>query len=139
MWPASSCGNPALVLIDRPLADAGVFIDRHRGEIQCGRSRRNTDAGSALALAHGRWILIKLSARYGIEALVNREAKRRTMRGFKIATAKLATPVRDALRLAAVRVKRSGSRGLVESLSDGWARPTLPKSGTAAAVTSLPR
>ena len=42
--------------------------------------------------------VIKLSARYGIEALVNREAKRRTMRGFKIATAKLATPVRDALR-----------------------------------------
>jgi transposase len=42
--------------------------------------------------------VIKLSARYGIEALVNREAKRPTMRGFKIATAKLATPVRDALR-----------------------------------------
>jgi hypothetical protein len=42
--------------------------------------------------------VIKLSARCGIEALVNREAKRRTMRGFKVATAKLATPVRDALR-----------------------------------------
>ena len=49
-------------------------------------------------LRQARNEVIKLSARYGIEALVNREAKRPTMRGFKIATAKLATPVRDALR-----------------------------------------
>lgn len=49
-------------------------------------------------LRRARNEVIKLSARYGIEALVNREAKRRTMRGFKVATAKLATPVRDALR-----------------------------------------
>jgi hypothetical protein len=49
-------------------------------------------------LRQARNEVIKLSARYGMEALVNREAKRRTMRGFKIATAKLSTPVRDALR-----------------------------------------
>jgi lambda repressor-like predicted transcriptional regulator len=49
-------------------------------------------------LREARTEVIKLSARYGIEALGNREAKRRTMRGFKIATAKLAAPVRDALR-----------------------------------------
>ena len=49
-------------------------------------------------LRQARNEVVKLSARYGIEALVNREAKRPTMRGFKIATAKLATPVRDALR-----------------------------------------
>jgi hypothetical protein len=49
-------------------------------------------------LRQARHEVIKLSARYGIEALVNPEAKRRTMRGFKIATAKLAAPVRDALR-----------------------------------------
>jgi len=49
-------------------------------------------------LRQARSEVIKLSARYGIEALVNREAKRPTMRGFKIATAKLAAPVRDALR-----------------------------------------
>jgi len=42
--------------------------------------------------------LISLSACYGVEALVNPEAKRRTMRGFKIATAKLAAPIKDALR-----------------------------------------
>ena len=42
--------------------------------------------------------VIALSARYGIEALVNREAKRRTMRGFKIANAGIAKPVKDALR-----------------------------------------
>jgi transposase len=52
----------------------------------------------AAKLRQARNEVIKLSARYGMEALVNREAKRRTMRGFKIATAKLATPVRDALR-----------------------------------------
>jgi transposase len=49
-------------------------------------------------LRHARAEVIKLSARYGIEALVNREAKRPTMRGFKIAAAKLASPIRDALR-----------------------------------------
>jgi transposase len=52
----------------------------------------------AAKLRQARNEVIKVSARYGMEALVNREAKRRTMRGFKIATAKLATPVRDALR-----------------------------------------
>ena len=49
-------------------------------------------------LHQARAEVIKLSARYGIEALANPEAKRRTMRGFKIATAKLAAPVKDALR-----------------------------------------
>jgi hypothetical protein len=49
-------------------------------------------------LRQARNEVVKLSARYGIEALGNREAKRRTMRGFKIATAKLASPVKDALR-----------------------------------------
>jgi transposase len=42
--------------------------------------------------------VISLSARYGIEAISNREGKRRTMRGFKIANAKLARPVKEALR-----------------------------------------
>jgi transposase len=49
-------------------------------------------------LRQARAEVIQLSARYGIEALVNPEAKRRTMRGFKIATAKLAAPVKAALR-----------------------------------------
>jgi transposase len=49
-------------------------------------------------LRQARAEVIKLSARYGIEALINPEAKRRTMRGFKIATAKLAAPVKAALR-----------------------------------------
>jgi len=49
-------------------------------------------------LRKARAEVIQLSARYGIEALVNPEAKRRTMRGFKIATTKLASPVKDALR-----------------------------------------
>jgi Transposase protein/Winged helix-turn helix len=49
-------------------------------------------------LRQARTDVIKLSARYGIEALINPEAKRRTMRGFKIATAKIAAPIRDALR-----------------------------------------
>lgn len=49
-------------------------------------------------LRQARDEVIQLSARYGIEALVNPEAKRRTMRGFKIATAKLAAPVKAALR-----------------------------------------
>jgi transposase len=52
--------------------------------------------------------VIKLTARYGIEALVNREAKRPTMRGFKIATAKLAKPVREALgRYAKLEARRA--------------------------------
>jgi transposase len=49
-------------------------------------------------LREARSEVIALSARYGIEALVNREAKRRTMRGFKIANAGIAKPVKDALR-----------------------------------------
>lgn len=49
-------------------------------------------------LRKARNAVISLSARYGIEALANREATRRTMRGFKIANAKIAKPVRDALR-----------------------------------------
>lgn len=49
-------------------------------------------------LRKARAEVVSLSARYGIEALSNRETKRRTMRGFKIATAKLSRPVKDALR-----------------------------------------
>ena len=48
-------------------------------------------------LRKARNAVISLSARYGIEALANREATRRTMRGFKIANAKIAKPVRNAL------------------------------------------
>jgi transposase len=52
--------------------------------------------------------VISLSARYGIEAITNREAKRRTMRGFKIATAAIARPVKDALRrYAALEARRA--------------------------------
>jgi hypothetical protein len=49
-------------------------------------------------LSKARSEVLALSARYGIEALTNREATRRTMRGFRIATAKIAKPLRDALR-----------------------------------------
>ena len=49
-------------------------------------------------LREARNEVIKLSARYGIAALVNPEAKRPTMRGFKIATAKLARPMKEAIR-----------------------------------------
>jgi len=42
--------------------------------------------------------VISLSARYGIEAIASHETKRRTMRGFKIATARLSRPVKHALR-----------------------------------------
>lgn len=63
-------------------------------------------ADAKLRLA--RTEVIKLTARYGIEALVNREAKRPTMRGFKIATAKLAKPVREALgRYAKLEARRA--------------------------------
>ena len=49
-----------------------------------------------------------LSARYGIEAMANREDRRRTMRGFKIANASLARPVREALRrYAALEARRA--------------------------------
>jgi transposase len=52
--------------------------------------------------------IISLSARYGIEAMANREDRRRTMRGFKIATASLARPVREALRrYAALEARRA--------------------------------
>ena len=52
--------------------------------------------------------VISLSARYGIEAMSNREAVRRTMRGFKIASAALARPVKDALRrYAALEARRA--------------------------------
>ena len=49
-------------------------------------------------LQQARDAVIQLSSHYGIEALINPEAKRPTMRGFKIATAKLAAPVKAALR-----------------------------------------
>jgi transposase len=59
-------------------------------------------------LRKARSEVIALSARYGIEALVNREAKRRTMRGFKIANAGIAKPVRDALgRYTALEARRA--------------------------------
>ena len=59
-------------------------------------------------LREARNEVITLSARYGIEALVNREAQRPTMRGFKIATAKLAQPVKDALgRYAKLEAQRA--------------------------------
>lgn len=52
--------------------------------------------------------IVSLSARYGIEAMANREDRRRTMRGFKIANASLARPVRDALRrYAALEARRA--------------------------------
>jgi transposase len=59
-------------------------------------------------LRKARSEVIALSARYGIEALVNREAKRRTMRGFKIANAAFAKPVKDALaRYTALEARRA--------------------------------
>jgi DNA-binding CsgD family transcriptional regulator len=52
--------------------------------------------------------VIALSARYGIEAMSNRETQRRTMRGFKIANATLARPVKEALRrYAALEARRA--------------------------------
>lgn len=59
-------------------------------------------------LRKARGEVISLSARYGIEALTNRETTRPTMRGFKIATAQIAKPVRDALRrYAALEARRA--------------------------------
>ena len=60
------------------------------------------------SLREARNEVISLSARYGIEALVNREATRRTMRGFKIATAKISKPVKEAMRrYAALEARRA--------------------------------
>jgi hypothetical protein len=76
---------PCVVLVVErdPIAQLDVAVEAVDRHVVIGRTLR-----------HGE--VIKLSARYGIEALVNREAKRRTMRGFKIATAKLATPISHA-------------------------------------------
>jgi hypothetical protein len=59
-------------------------------------------------LSAARAEIISLSAHYGIEVITNREARSRTMRGFKSATASLARPVRDALRrYAALEARRA--------------------------------
>ncbi len=49
-------------------------------------------------LRKARADLIALSAQYGVEAFANLESRRRTMRGFKIANAKLAAPLVAAFR-----------------------------------------
>jgi transposase len=49
-------------------------------------------------LRKARADLIALSAQYGVEAFANVESRRRTMRGFKIANAKLAAPLVTAFR-----------------------------------------
>jgi prepilin-type processing-associated H-X9-DG protein len=59
-------------------------------------------------LRKARAEVISLSARYGIEALTNREGERPTMRGFKIANAKIARPVVEAFqRYAHLEAKRA--------------------------------
>jgi len=66
--------------------------------------------------------VLALSARYGIEALVNREGKRPTMRGFKIANAKIARPVVEAFqRYADLEAKRAKvpRRVPVDNVVDG--------------------
>jgi len=73
-------------------------------------------------LRKARSEVISLSARYGLEALVNPEAKRPTMRGFKIANAKIARPVVDAFqRYADLEAKRAKvpRRVPVENVVDG--------------------
>lgn len=58
-----------------------------------------------LRLAHAR--VERLEAEYGLEALTNPEARRRTMRGFKIARGKLARQIEDAwLRVEKLQAKR---------------------------------
>ena len=56
--------------------------------------RKKLDAELRQARAH----LEQLQAHYGLAALENRERRRPTMRGFKIANAALATRVREAMR-----------------------------------------
>lgn len=59
-------------------------------------------------IQRARTQLAQLEKEYGLEALANPEARRRTMRGFKIANAKLAQRIRDAMkRLATLEKKRA--------------------------------
>jgi transposase len=52
-------------------------------------------------LRKARMQLAALCAQYGVEAFTNKESQRRTMRGFKIANAKLAAPLVEASRRCA--------------------------------------
>ena len=73
-------------------------------------------------LRKARALVVSLAARYGVEALANREVDRRTMRGFKIANAKIARPVVDAFqRYSALEAKRAKvpRRIPVEKVVDG--------------------
>lgn len=73
-------------------------------------------------LRKARHELAALSAQYGLEAFVNAESQRRTMRGFKIANAKLAAPLIDAFRrCASLEAKRAKvpKRVPVEQVTDG--------------------
>jgi len=73
-------------------------------------------------LKKARAKVLSLAALYGIEALVNREGERPTMRGFKIANAKIARPVFEAnQRYAALEAKRAKvpRRVPVENVVDG--------------------
>ena len=59
-------------------------------------------------LRETRGEIARLAAWFGVEALTNTESVRRTVRGFKIATAKIGREVRAALRRAnAIEAKRA--------------------------------
>ena len=73
-------------------------------------------------LKKARAEIISLAAHYGIEALTNKEGERPTMRGFKIANAKVARPVVDAFqRYADLEAKRARvpRRVPIETVVDG--------------------
>jgi len=64
----------------------------------------------------------QLLATYGVEAFANEEARRRTMRGFKIANAKLAQRMEDAMkRVADMEKKRAATplRVPVKAVTEG--------------------
>ncbi len=73
-------------------------------------------------LRQARVQLAALCSQYGVEAFTNKESQRRTMRGFKIANAKLTTPLlqaaRRCARLEAQRAK-TPRRIPVGQVSDG--------------------
>ena len=81
-------------------------------------ARKRLDA----ELHKARAKLARLQAEYGLEAIENREDLRRTMRGFKIANAKLGRRVLDAMKRVAIleqKRARAPSRVPVQEAVDG--------------------
>jgi hypothetical protein len=83
------------------LADYAVVPDDPAREVPNPAWTR-IDAQYRQALA----LLVLLQSEYGVGALANRESRRRTMRGFKIAHGKLARQIKDAERRVAQLKRR---------------------------------